>query len=89
MYISLILIKGIKKKVSFTKFPIFKKGSSKTYVTLISVIFDPLPPYVTKRNVSALPPLVCYVTNYRATPPRGLTSVSHAILCYVCVKVFT
>ena len=61
-------------------------GPSKNYVTPISVIFDPPPPFVAKRNFSALSP--CVTWHIIELPPLGPTSVYHAILCYICVKVF-
>ena len=47
----------------------FKSGTVQKLLNAKSVIFDPLspPPYVTKRNVSALPHLYC-VWNHGATP---------------------
>ena len=38
--------------VDYKKFGFDRKGPYKNYVTLTLVIFDPPPPYVTKRNVS-------------------------------------
>ena len=44
------------------------KGPSTNYVTPILVIFDPLPPYVMKRNVSILPPPLLR-NEFGVTPP--------------------
>ena len=52
------------RKLIILLVPDFIEGPSKIYVTPISVILTPLPPYVKKRNVSALPPL-CYATNHK------------------------
>ena len=64
----------------------FTKGSSKNYVTLILVILTPFP-YVTKRNVSFLPPPHQYVTNHEVPPsPRGLT---HTITLHMHKNILT
>ena len=46
--------------------------------------FEPLPSYVTKRNVSFLPPSLRHVTNLVVIPPpRSNFSLTHAMILYM------
>ena len=82
IFFSLLHLTVLQYKVGITT-----KGTSKNYVTLILVIFDPLTPYITKRNISVTP--LCYVTNHGVTPSHPRSNLSLAIILHMRKNILT